>query len=211
MPRRAQAVSSAVGDPAEALREHLIDAAEGLLSQRQVAAITTRDIARAAEVSDGVLYNYFADKNELLLRALLRQFAGLVERLRAAIPEPGSGQVGANLEVIARALYDLHADAFPIVGSLLAEPMLLHRFMDAIHSAGEPSGGKQIRGTVTAYVAAEQKEGRLGPADPGAAADLLIGATATLVFTGHLGSGPGPNLVERLPAVVDTLVRGLAP
>ncbi len=199
----------AAGDPATALREHLIDAAEMLLSQRRVAAITTRDIAREADVSDGVLYNYFADKNELLLTALVRRFTGLVERLRTAMPEPGSGTVEANLRLVARALYDLHADASPIVGSLLTEPVLLHRFMGAVHSADEPFGGKQIRDTIVAYVAAEQGAGRLAPADAGAAADLLIGATATLVFTGYLRSGP--DLVERLPTVVDTLVRGLAP
>jgi AcrR family transcriptional regulator len=208
-PRRAQAVLGTDGDPAAALREHLVDTAEALLAERQVNTITTRDIARAANVSDGVLYNYFADKNELLLTALVRRFTELVERLRTEMPEPGSGTVDANLRLVAGALYDLHAAAFPIVGSLLAEPALLHRFMAAIHSTDEPLGGRQIRDTVSAYVVAEQKRGRLARADPGAAADLLIGAAATLVFTGHLGEGPDP--VERLPAVVDTLIRGLAP
>jgi AcrR family transcriptional regulator len=208
-PRRAKAVAGTTGDPAAALRAQLVDAAETLLSERRVAAITTRDIARAAGVSDGVLYNYFADKNELLLTALVRRFTRLVAELRAALPEPGTGAVEANLRLLARSLYDLHTVALPIVGSLLAEPELLHRFMAAIHRPDEPLGGKQIRDTVVAYLAAEQQAGRLAPADPGAAADLLIGATATLVFTGHLG--PGPPLVERLPAVVDTLVRGLAP
>ena len=208
-PRRAQAVLGTDGDPAAALREHLVDTAEALLAERQVNTITTRDIARAANVSDGVLYNYFADKSELLLTALVRRFTELVERLRTELPDPGSGTVDANLRLVAGALYDLHAAAFPIVGSLLAEPALLHRFMAAIHSTDEPLGGRQIRDTVVAYVVAEQKRGRLARADPGAAADLLIGATATLVFTGHLGEGRDP--VERLPAVVDTLIRGLAP
>jgi AcrR family transcriptional regulator len=208
-PRRAQAVSATAEDPAAALREHLVDAAAELLSERQVNAITTRDIARAAHVSDGVLYNYFADKNELLLTALVRRFTGLVERLHTEMPEPGSGTIEANLVQVARALYDLHAEALPIGGSLLAEPALLHRFMSAVHSVDEPFGGKQIRDTVVAYVLAEQSAGRLDPPDAGAAADLLIGATAMLVLTGHLGQGPDP--VERLPAVVDTLVRGLAP
>ncbi len=53
------------------LRELLIDAADRLLADRQVSAITTRDIARAAGLSDGVLYNYFANKNDLVVVALL--------------------------------------------------------------------------------------------------------------------------------------------
>jgi AcrR family transcriptional regulator len=204
-------VAGADGDPAAALREHLIDAAGVLLAQREVAAITTRDIARTAQVSDGVLYNYFADKNELLLTALVRRFTGLVERLRDALPDPGTRTVNANLELVTRALYDLHADAFPIVGSLLAEPALLHRFMAAIHSVNEPFGGKQIRDLVVAYLTAEQRGGRLAPVDAAAAADLLIGATATLVFTGGLGGGPVPDPDDRLAAIVKTLVRGLKP
>lgn len=63
-PRRAKATLGRVGtDPATALREHLVDTAERLLAEKQVGAITTREIARAAGVSDGVLYNYFADKD----------------------------------------------------------------------------------------------------------------------------------------------------
>lgn len=208
-PRRAQAIGHVAGDPATALREHLVDAAEGLLAERSVAAITTRDIARAAGVSDGVLYNYFADKNDLLLTALVRRFGRLVEQLSGELPEPGAGTIEGNLELVAAALAELHAKAFPLVGSLLAEPALLHRFMAAIHDVEEPFGGKQIRDAVVAYLVAENAAGRLLVADVEAAADLLLGATAMQTLTGHLV--PGTDPVDRLPAVVDILIRGLAP
>jgi AcrR family transcriptional regulator len=208
-PRRAQAVADTAGDPGTVLRGHLIDAAEGLLAERSVAAITTRDIARAAGVSDGVLYNYFADKNELLLMALVRRFGRLVERLHAELPEPGSGTVEGNLQLVAAALAELHANAFPLVGSLLAEPVLVHRFMAAIHDVDEPFGGKQIRDAVVAYLVAERAAGRLAVADAGAAADLLLGAAAMHALTGHLV--PGTDPVDRLPAIVDTLISGLVP
>ena len=77
-------------DPATALRELLVDSAEKLLAERQVSSITTRDIARAAGVSDGVLYNYFANKNDLLVAALMRRYAGLVSGFDADLPAPGS-------------------------------------------------------------------------------------------------------------------------
>ncbi len=95
-PRRARAVSGLDGDPATALREHLIDVAERLLSERQVSAITTRDIARTAGVSDGVLYNYFADKNDLLLTALVRRYGRIVARFEADLPQPGTATVEAH-------------------------------------------------------------------------------------------------------------------
>jgi AcrR family transcriptional regulator len=208
-PRRAEALRDTAGDPAVVLREHLLDTAERLLAERSVAAVTTRDLARAAGVSDGVLYNYFADKNELLVTALTRRFTHLVERMHSQMPEPGDGTIEGNLQVVAAALARLHSEALPIVGSLLAEPTLLHRFMAAIHSADEPFGGKQITDTVVAYLDAERALGRIAAADLEAATHILVGATVSLVLSGHLA--PGPDPVDRLPAVIDTLVHGLAP
>src|SRR5450759_2729180 len=98
-PRRAKAVGSGrVGDdPAAALRELLIDATEGLISRGPISAITTRDIARAAGVSDGVLYNYFEDKPDLILAALVRRYQLLARRFFDASPQAGSGTVEDNL------------------------------------------------------------------------------------------------------------------
>jgi AcrR family transcriptional regulator len=52
------------------LREHLIATAERLIATVGTAGLTVRVIAREAGVADGVLYNHFADKEELLANAL---------------------------------------------------------------------------------------------------------------------------------------------
>src|SRR4051812_14070250 len=122
-PRRAKAVSDrAEDDPAAALRALLIDAAERLLAERQVAAITTRDIARAAGVSDGVLYNYFADKNELLLAALVQRYGRVAARFDVDLPTPGSATVEANLAAYARAALDLITEILPVAAGLISDP-----------------------------------------------------------------------------------------
>jgi AcrR family transcriptional regulator len=70
------------------LREHLLAAAERLLAESRPQALTTRAIARAAGVSDGVLYNYFADRDELVLEALVRRaFTTLLGARRSEIAE----------------------------------------------------------------------------------------------------------------------------
>jgi AcrR family transcriptional regulator len=211
MPRHARAVAGRKGDPSVALREHLVAVAEELLAERQVSAITIRDIAGAADVSDGVLYNYFADKNDLLLTALVRRFSGIVERLHAKRPEPGSATVEANLGVFAAALLDLHTDALPIFGKLLTEPALLRRFMNDVHSPGQTFGGKQIRDPLVEYLAGEQKLGRIGAVDIEAAADLVVGAVATVALTGLLGAVTPAGARKRLSAIAATLVTGLEP
>jgi AcrR family transcriptional regulator len=211
MPRQARAVAGREGDPSVALREHLIAVAEELLAERQVSAITIRDIAGAADVSDGVLYNYFADKTDLLLTALVRRFTGIVERLHTKRPEPGSATVEANLGVLAEALLDLHTNALPIFGKLLTEPALLRRFMNEIHSPQQTFGGQQIRDPLVEYLAGEQKLGRIGAVDVEAAADLVVGAVATVAFTGLLGAVTPASARKRLSAIAATLVNGLEP
>jgi AcrR family transcriptional regulator len=209
MPRQARAVAGREGDPGLALREHLIAVAEVLLAERQVSAITIRDISGAADVSEGVLYNYFADKTDLLLTALVRRFSGIVEQMHANLPDPGSATVEANLGVFAEALLDLYTDALPIFGKLLTEPALLRRFMDDIHSPHKTFGGKQIRDPLVEYLAGEQKLGRIGAVDVEAAADLVVGAVATVAFNGLLGAVTPAGARKRLPAIAATLVHGL--
>jgi AcrR family transcriptional regulator len=204
-PRRAHAVKEAPGDPATALREHLIDTAERLLAERQVTSITARDLAREAGVSDGVLYNYFADKSELLLTALLRRFDELLDDFEAGRPTPGSGSVETNVRAFAEALFRFDVDGFPLFAKLLGDPPLLRRLLVETHR--RPLYTERVRKPVVEYLAGERRRGRIAKVDPEASADLLIGGIAQLALTTVTGGRPP---ARRLPAIVDTLVKGIA-
>ncbi len=203
MPRRAAAVAEG-GD----LREHLLAATERLLVESGPQTLTTRAIARAARVSDGVLYNYFADREELVLAALVRRFARLVERFQMGLPQPGVEALEESLRSLAEASLEIHVVAAPLVASVLSEPALLRRFLLEIHR--EPLGGPQLVGPVSAYLEAERAAGRVAEVDVEAAADLLVGAIVMRAFTTLLGARRS-EIAERLPMLVDVLVRGLAP
>jgi AcrR family transcriptional regulator len=209
-PRRAKAVRGRVGDdPATALREHLIDSAERLLAERQVSTVTTREIARAAGVSDGVLYNYFTDKYDLIVAALLRRYTGLVGGFTDGLPAPGTATVEANLVAYARATLDLFTQALPMMGGLMSEPALLHRLMHAMHE--HPYGPHLLRQPLIDYLAAEQRLGRLGVFDPGTAASLLVGTSLMLGFAHVIPNSPADHTAEAVPEIVHTLLRGLNP
>jgi AcrR family transcriptional regulator len=200
-PRRAAAVADAPGDAAGALREHLLATTERLLADRPATALTTRAIARRAGVSDGVLYNYFSDKDELVVSALVRRFARLLERFEAVRPD------GKTLEdrllAYARALLELHAGALPLARSLAGDGDLLARFMRELHRA--PLGGPRILAPLVELLRAE------GVPDPDAAADLLVGAIAMRVATTLLGGSTTADVERLLPRLVGALVDGLAP
>jgi AcrR family transcriptional regulator len=204
-PRRAAAVKETEGDPGIALREHLVASAQTLLAEREVTTITARDLAREAGVSDGVLYNYFADKNELLLTALLRRFDELLDDFGADLPAPGTGSVEENVRKYAEALYTFDVDGFPMLAKLLGDPPLLQRFLVETHR--QPVYTERVRKPVVDYLAGERRRGRIARIDPEAAADLLIGAIAQLALTTVTGGRPP---ARRLAAVVDTLLKGIA-
>ena len=70
------------------LREYLIATAARLIGERGSAGLAVRDITREAQVADGVLYNYFEDKEDLLAHACSRTSARLCRPRRRCRP-PG--------------------------------------------------------------------------------------------------------------------------
>jgi AcrR family transcriptional regulator len=55
-----------------ARREQIVEAATRVFAQKGFRRATTREVARAAGVSEGTIYNYFEDKDALLLAILDR-------------------------------------------------------------------------------------------------------------------------------------------
>lgn len=190
------------------LRAKLVDATLKLLDERPVSAITTRDIAREAGLSDGVLYNYFADKTELVVAALLRRFDTHLAEFERDLPEPGSGEVEDNLVAFAEAWLGLATSTMPVVVGLMSEPDLAHRFLAEIH--GEGYGMRRTFGRIRGYLEAEQELGRLGEFDVGAATTTLVGSTMALAVARTMSGRSGDDERERVRSLVRTLIGGIA-
>src|SRR5215475_8015122 len=112
----------------ESLREHLIAAAARLIDQRGAAGLSVRDIAREAGVADGVLYNYFADKHDLLAHALLAHVGAVMASAPHLLPAAGTGTVTDNLAAFLEQGVGLLSRVTPAFAGLLSEPEVLTRF-----------------------------------------------------------------------------------
>lgn len=208
-PRRAKAIADRAGDdPGVALREHLIEAALQLIGTAPISAITTRRIARAAGVSEGVLYNYFGDKAELIVAALRRRHDELVAQFNLRMPEAGSGTVEGNLVALVAAVTAMHDGLLPVFVGLLNEPVLLQRFIDEVHR--EPLGPFR---EIATYIAEEQQLGRLARGfDVAAVTGLLVGTGLMEAFGRHLVPAHAPPAhAGGAPAVVAILMNGVKP
>ena len=65
-----------------ATRERIIDAARAVMLNKGLVRATTKEIARAAGLSEGTLYNHFANKEDLFLCTLNELPSGFVSLMR---------------------------------------------------------------------------------------------------------------------------------
>lgn len=60
-------------------RTHILEAAAAVFAERGFHRTTTRDIAEAADIAEGTIYNYFQGKEDLLI-SIIQRLANLEER-----------------------------------------------------------------------------------------------------------------------------------
>lgn len=201
------------GNHAQALRRHLVRVTQRLLAAHGLTGLTTRMIAREAEVSDGVLYNHFADKDELVVTALTEQITELVRRYLDTCPRPGEQDLATGLALLARHSRDFQAEALPLIGGLLSRPELIHRLLTRLH-ADEP-GPQVLLARVVDFLVAEQQRGIVArDADPFTIAHVLFGVQHLAVLFGALGGDPHHPPAGAVPderRLVDFLTRACEP
>jgi AcrR family transcriptional regulator len=216
---------AALRDDGEDLRGHLIATAARLLAERGTAGLAVRDIAREARVADGVLYNYFEDKDDLLAHALLAH-VGAVMADQAPGPRPGEGTVAGNLRAFVEGGLATLAQVAPAFAGLMSQPGVLARFhamvggnaafgADMPDGDGRPEGPgdrgspgheppaghdpgepRGLPGILRDYLAAEQRIGRIGEhADVEAAVTLLVGTIHGEILPRVVFAAPGSPVI----------------
>ena len=173
------------GGDGQDLRGYLIATAARLIDERGSAGLGVREIAREAQVADGVLYNYFEDKEDLLAHALLAHVGAVMHAEAPRMPPAGTGSVAGNLAMFIDSGMASLVRVAPAFAGLVSQPKVLIRFHAMVggdpafvgDAADEgdpvPGDGKRERGT-GADATSTEPGGETGPdeaADPGADAD----------------------------------------
>jgi AcrR family transcriptional regulator len=210
------------------LREYLITTAARMIGERGSAGLAVRDIAREAHVADGVLYNYFEDKDDLLAHALLAHVASVMIAM-PRMPEAGTGTVADNLGWFIATGMDTLTRVAPAFAGLMSQPGVLVRFHAMV--GGDPAFGAPRPGDGSAdeerdgprglpdilrgYLHAEQRLGRVGRAvDIDAAVALVVGAIHGEVLPRVLFAPPGGQVTinaDLAGRVAATVLAGIAP
>lgn len=194
-------------------RERLLDAAEQIIRERGIMAVTTKDLARETGLAEGTLYRHFRDKTELLLAVFGERLSGHFLRLIRELPgRAGEASVRANLEELATAATDFFGHTAPISVAVAADPALARRHYARLRELG--AGPEVASVAIAAYIQGEQRLGRVrAEIDPAAVATLLLSTCFNYTYARHVTGAASAILPpERFSAeIVRTLLLGLEP
>lgn len=158
----------------KALRhERILDAALRLFREAGYDAVRTEDIAAAAEVSVGTLYNYFENKGDLLLALVTVEVEEVLEQGEAVVAAPPP-DIMAALDLLIGGYYD-HSTVY-LTKELWRTAMAL-----TIQAASTPFSARytaldhSLMAQVCALVAALQRRGH-------ARSDVDAGALGQVIF-----------------------------
>jgi AcrR family transcriptional regulator len=158
----------------KALRhERILDAALRLFREAGYDAVRTEDIAAAAEVSVGTLYNYFENKGDLLLALVTVEVEEVLEQGEAVVTAPPP-DIMAALDRLIGGYYD-HSTVY-LTKELWRTAMAL-----TIQAASTPFSARytaldhSLMAQVCALVAALQQRGQ-------ARTDVDAGAVGQVIF-----------------------------
>jgi AcrR family transcriptional regulator len=151
-----------VGADGEQTRRRIITAAMRCVAEVGYSQTTIREIARAADMTSGSLYHYFANKSDLLSATGEEIEQIVLPRLRAAVARTDDvvDRLDAVLDESKRLIVD-----YPYLTAFV-------RAMRA-HSTAQ-AGSKALRDVVTGIVEDARAQGRLSPdTDAGAAIEAI--------------------------------------
>jgi len=161
-------------EQAQRRRDELIEAALAVFAAKGVDGASVKDIARAAKVTPGLMYHYFASKEDLLAAVLTER--GFMPQLRAVLGEQAEQPATVVLPRLMRAFDEM----------LAANADLVSLFFSASHADAAlrefVATGQRL---LQSYLKSRTEAGELRPELTGAAASTLFAAVAIGHKTGR--------------------------
>jgi AcrR family transcriptional regulator len=163
---------------------------------------TTREIAQAAGISEAVLYQRFANKDDLFLAAMTPG-APDVERLLGPVEPPNDAHAYLR-EVVVR-LGEHFADVIPLALQMMTHPS----FDPAARAHARPGGPGALRQGLAERLESLARRGRIATPSPAVTARLLIGLAHDWALMVAFASGAAAQHIPELAEMVDIVWNGL--
>lgn len=180
-------------------RDRILDAAAEVMTERGIAATTTRAIAAAAGCSEALLYKYFDDKQQIFLAVLIERMPAVESQPTAAASTAREGLVD-----LVEGMIGFFVQSFPMAVSIFGSPGLLAEHRDAVRKRG--FGPEGAIGIAVAQLERLRADGRIrDDADLEAASSMLVGFAFHQAFLA-LFDGRATAPADAAPRAVETVL-----
>lgn len=154
-------------------KERIEQEALRLFAEQGIAETSVRDIARAAGISQGAMYNHYASKDELARTLFLRNFA----EAASALEVRAQAEVGlaAKLRAMVRYIYGrFDTDRVVVAYLFLARQQYLQVLPEGFPHPYEP---------FRKAISAAMEQGEIPPGNDHVATSMVVGAIIQLIDT----------------------------
>lgn len=185
-------------------RREIIDAAVRIIAELGYANTTTKEIADAADIAEGTLYNYFESKRDILL-GILQRFQQEADEL---LDEIEYLEGAADPVAIVEWALNLLLTRLPFTRVLLAESWTDDELLRGY--ATERVTGVYQR--VKSFIVGQMKSGDFRNVDPDLATKMVLGVCVAPVLPVMRGVAepPSPEELHAIAvAAVDLMMHGL--
>lgn len=185
-------------------QQEILMAAARVFADKGYANTTTKEIADAADVAEGTLYNYFGGKREILLAIM----AEAQDPIKAILEDASRLQDREDMVALVERGYEIFISQLPFIRTLLMEAwvddwILQSFFMDRLQGIGQQLG---------TFIAKRVDEGIFRPVDPEFATQMVMGMFIAPILPVLRGVTPPPTPEVRralAQAAVDLLLDGI--
>jgi AcrR family transcriptional regulator len=183
-----------------ARRTLILEAAARLFAEKGFHRTTTKDIAEAADVSEGTLYNYFENKDEMLMgiMTLLVDAQRMDLRLSDGLPVDARHFLMAMLQS-GREMVEQKGDMLQsVLSEILVNPDLRQRYYQELTLP--------VLGLLTGHLQARSLMGQIKPVDAALVSRILVGLTTGLFVLEVLGDPKVAAGWEELSEVITSVL-----
>ncbi|HRT32540.1 MAG TPA: TetR/AcrR family transcriptional regulator [Anaerolineae bacterium] len=172
----------------ERRRQEIMAAAVRLFAEKGYMHTTTKEIAEAADVAEGTLYNYFGGKREILL-AVINETQSAIETV---FNRSGALEMRADLVEVVATLFDLVVSRLAFFRTLMTEAWL----DDMILQNSVMERLEQLDRRIQGFIRDKVVAGVYRPVDPALASHMLMGMFTAAVIPALRGLTPPPTAEE---------------
>ncbi len=185
-------------------RKEILAAAARVFGEKGYANTTTREIAYAADMAEGTLYNYFDGKREILL-AIIHETQGDIED---ALDEVGAVESREELITFVARIFEIAVVKLSFTRTLLTEAWLDDVILEEILNGRLQRISDKVQYFIEGHIAA----GNFRPMDPELATRILLGMFIAPILPALRGvaSPPSPEQSRMwAQTAVDLLLNGV--